>query len=206
MNYKKYLTIIQLSILILAVGIGYFYYSKNKQLQKDLNISINNEKAYVNLNDSIENNNRLFQYKISQLNYYKDSIILKLKQVTKELKIKDKNLQQLQYISSTLSKKDTVIIKDTIFKEPNFKLDTLIGDKWISTNLHLEYPNKIILNNKCYSEKYIVFSNKKETINPPSKFFLFRWLQKKHIVVDIKVVEKNPYEINKEQRFIEIIK
>ena len=56
------------------------------------------------------------------------------------------------------------------------------------------------------SEKYIVVSNKKETINPPKKFFLWRWFQKKHIVANIDVIEKSPYIDNKKYRYIEIIK
>jgi hypothetical protein len=37
--------------------------------------------------------------------------------------------------------KDTLKVMDTIFKEPNFSLDTCLGDRWYSNCLHLEYPN-----------------------------------------------------------------
>jgi cell division protein FtsQ len=48
------------------------------------------------------------------------------------------------------------------------------------------------------SEKHIIVSSKKETVNPPKKFFLFRWFQKKQIVLHIDVIEKNPYVENVE--------
>ena len=46
---------------------------------------------------------------------------------------------------------------------------------------------------------------KKETINPPKKCWLLRLFQKKHTILEVNVIEKNPYSENKQQRFIEII-
>lgn len=48
--------------------------------------------------------------------------------------------------------------------------------------------------------------SKKETIDPPKKFFLCRWFQKKQTILEVKIVEKSPYIEQKESRFIEIIK
>jgi hypothetical protein len=56
------------------------------------------------------------------------------------------------------------------------------------------------------SEKHIIVSSKKETVDPPKKFFLFRWFQKKMIVVHIDVVEKNPYVENESSRYVEVIR
>ena len=56
------------------------------------------------------------------------------------------------------------------------------------------------------SEKHIIVSTKKETVNPPKKFFLFRWLQKKHRVLHVDIVEKNPYVENQTSKYVEIIK
>lgn len=54
--------------------------------------------------------------------------------------------------------------------------------------------------------KYIIVGYRKEIIDPPKKCFIARWFQKKHKVVEVNVVEKNPYIENKQQRFIEIVK
>ena len=56
------------------------------------------------------------------------------------------------------------------------------------------------------SEKHIIVSTKKETVNPPKKFFLFRWFQKKMKVLHVDVVEKNPYVDGETSRYVEIIK
>ena len=95
---------------------------------------------------------------------------------------------------------------DTLFRDPSFALDTLFGDKWYSVRLGLEYPSMIAVEPYFKSEKHIVVSSKKETINPPHKFFLFRWFQRKHNVLNIDVIEKNPYIDEQTSRYIEIIK
>ena len=105
-----------------------------------------------------------------------------------------------------MSKGDTVALKDTIFKDPSFELDTIVGDKWFSNRLYLKYPNVVASTPKIVIERHTFINGKRETVNPPKKFFLFRWFQKKHTVVEVNVRELNPYVVNKTQKYIEIIK
>lgn len=166
-----------------------------------------NVKGYVSLFDKSEKKNAALQLTVVQLDYFKDSVLMELNNTRKQLKIKDKNLKALQAVASKFSKKDTIYIPgDTIFKEPSFALDTLVGDKWYSVRLGLQYPSMIAIQPEFKSEKHIVVSSKKETVNPPKKFFLFRWFQKKHRVLHIDVVEKNPYVDDETSRYVEIIK
>ena len=129
-----------------------------------------------------------------------------MNEVRKELNVKDKDLGAMQYILSEASKTDTVEFRDTIFSIPTLHIDTMLGDKWYQFNLELRYPNKIITTPKFISEKFVIINYKKETINPPKKCWLLRLFQKKHKVIRVEVVEKNPYIENKQHRFIEIIK
>ncbi|MCR5139019.1 MAG: hypothetical protein K6B45_02505 [Bacteroidaceae bacterium] len=107
---------------------------------------------------------------------------------------------------SEFSRKDAIVLKDTIFKEPDFRLDTLIKDNWYSLELGFRYPSTIAVQPDFISEKHIVVSTKRETVDPPSKVFFIRWFQKKHTVLNVDVVEKNPYTKNGVSRYIEIIK
>ena len=116
------------------------------------------------------------------------------------------NLKALQQVKSSFSKSDTIILKDTLFKEVSLHVDTVLGDKWYNVRLGLHYPSTVIVEPEFKSEKHIIVSSKKETVNPPKKFFLFRWLQKKHRVVHIDVEEKNPYVSGETTRYVEIIK
>lgn len=203
---SKYIKILVLVIVgILSIS-TYILYQNNKSLESQLDISKSNEKAFVIENSGLKDQNRAFQFTIEQLEYFNDSLITKMNDVRKELKIKDDNLKQMQYLLSEAQKKDTIVFRDTLFREPTLKIDTLLGDRWYQMKLGLRYPSTIITEPKFVSEKYIIVDYRKETIDPPKKCFIARWFQKKHKVVEVEVVEKNPYIENKQQRFIEIVK
>lgn len=194
------------SLIILLCFCAFIQYRDNCELKNSLSISKSNEKAFIIENSKLRNQNRAFQFTVEQLGYFNDSILQKMNDVRRELKIKDDNLKQMQYLLSEAQKKDTVVFRDTLFRKPTLKIDTLLGDRWYQMKLGLRYPSTIITEPKFVSEKYIVVDYRKETIDPPKKFFIARWFQKKHKVVEVEVVEKNPYIENKQQRFIEIVK
>lgn len=203
---KKYLKLIVI-VVILVLGVNtYFQYERINSLESELSISVSNEKAFIVENSGLKKENIAFKFTIEQLNYFNDSLILKMNDLRRELNIKDKDLEQMQYLLSEAKKTDTIFFKDTIFKEPDFKIDSLIGDEWYNIRLGLQYPNIISTTPTFKSEKYIITSSKKETIKPPKKCAIARWFQKKHKVVEVEVIEKNPYIENKQQKFIEIIK
>lgn len=203
---KKYIRIALIIAFILSALSTVFLYRQNNVLQDKLSISVSNEKAYADENSILKDKNRVFQFTVDQLEYYNDSLLTKMNDVRKELQIKDRDLKQMQYLLSEAQKKDTVIFRDTLFRDPLIRVDTLLGDKWYQMKLGLRYPSTIITEPKFISEKYIIVDYRKETIEPPKKCFLARWFQKKHKVVEVEVVEKNPYIVNKQQRFIEIVK
>lgn len=202
---KRYIRIgIVILISLLAVS-TYTLYNRNQDLKEEISVSMTNQKAFIAENSSLKEENRAFKFTIEQLNYYNDSILQKMNDVRKELKIKDSNLKQMQYLSSVSTKKDTVLFTDTIFRDKSLALDTIIGDKWYNIRLGLKYPNLIYTKPTFTSEKYIIVNKKKETINPPKKFFLFRWFQRKHWVMEVHIKEKNPYIKEVNNKFVEII-
>ena len=203
---KKYIRIgIVILVSLLATSI-YTLYTNNQKLKEEISISMSNQKAFIAENSSLKEENRVFKFTIEQLNHYNDSILQKMNEVRKELKIKDKDLKQMQYLLSEAQKKDTIVFRDTLFREPTLKIDTLLGDRWYQMKLGLRYPSTIITEPKFVSEKYVIVDYKKETINPPKKCAIARWFQKKHKIVEVNVVEKNPYIENKKSKFIEVIK
>ena len=202
---KKYIRIgIVILVSLLSIS-AYILYTNNQKLREKISISVSNEKVFIAENSSLKNENRVFKFTVEQLNYYNDSILQKMNDVRKELKIKDKNLKQLQYLLSVYTKKDTVLFTDTVFRDKSLVLDTIIGDKWYNIRLGLKYPNLIYTEPTFTSEKYIIVNKKKETVNPPKKFFLFRWFQKKHWVMEVHIKEKNPYIKEIDNKFVEII-
>lgn len=203
---SRYIRIGTIILILLLSASVCIMYNTNQDLKSELSISKSNEKAFITENSGLKGQNRAFQFTIEQLEYFNDSLITKMNNVRKELKIKDDNLKQMQYLLSEAQKKDTIVFRDTLFREPTLRIDTLLGDRWYQMKLGLRYPSAIITEPKFVSEKYIIVDYRKETIGPPKKCFIARWFQKKHKVVEVEVVEKNPYSENKQQRFIEIVK
>lgn len=193
-------------ILITLLSTTVHFYKQNQQARADLEVAVTNVKAYSAQLDGVKKENRVFQFTIDQLNYYNDSIIKKMNEVRLELKLKTEKIASMQYLLSQASKKDTIVLTDTIFIDPKLKVDTIIGDEWYRLQLGLEYPNKIMINPSFTSEKYIMTHTQKETIEPPKKFCIARWFQKKHTILEVKIIEKNPYIEEQESKFIEIIK
>lgn len=199
---KKYL-ILTIIVLLALVGI---MWEQVKHANQKWETSEANLKAYANINREVEGQNMALQLTIDQLGYFKDSVLQELDNTRKQLKIKDKNLKALQSVSSSFSKSDTIILKDTLFKEASLDIDTVLGDKWYNVRLGLKYPSMIAVKPYFKSEKHIVVSSKKETVNPPKKFWLFRLFQRKHVVLHIDVKEKNPYVKDETSRYVEILK
>ena len=202
---RKYIGITALALISILGVTTYIQYKKVKSLNIELSISKSNEKAFIEENNELKDRNLAFKFTIDQINYLNDSLITKMNEVRKELKIKDKDLKQMQYLLSTAQKTDTIVFRDTLFRDRNLQIDTLLGDSWYNIKLGLSYPNLITTTPTFKSEKYIVTSTRKETIKPPKKCAIARWFQKKHKVVEVIIHEKNPYITNKETRFIEIV-
>lgn len=203
----KYKFILAFIVLFLICGLSTSIYILNNKIiniKSELEISLINNKAYENERDSLREENIQFQFTVDQLNNSCDSLVKKLNQVRKQLKVKDKNIKELEYIVSQNKKVDSIYVHDTLFRE-NIILDTLIKDEWTSLKLHLEYPNKIITDYSFKNESIIISSTEKQTISSPKRCWISRIFQKKHTIIKVNVIQKNPYCENKEQKHIKII-
>lgn len=199
MENLKTFVIVLLSVLVLV------FYTTSHTMERKYSVAMENIKAYDSELASSKNHVAAYKLTVEQLSYFQDSILREMDNIRKELKVKDKNLHSITYISSQATKVDTVNFIDTVFVE-NLKVDTLLKDKWYELKLSLSYPSTIVTKPSFKSEKYIVVSEKKETVGPPKKFFLFRWFQKKYKILHIDVVEKNPYISEGNGKYIEIVK
>ena len=174
-------------------------------LNYEISNAITNIKAYELENSALRDNTIEFKYTIEQLNYSKDSLNQRINKLRKDLKIKDKDIQKLQYMLSENQKKDSIVfVHDTLFRE-NIKVDTTLNDNWSKLHLQLEYPNTVLAEYSFKNESLVTTYLKKETINPPHKCAFIRWFQKKHKVIHVEINEQNPYCETREQRFINII-
>ena len=203
-SMKKWLILALIALAIaLIAALEQVRYANNKWKTAEGNV-----KAYVSLFDGSREQNAALQLTVGQLKYFRDSVLQELDATRRELRVKDKQLKALQQVKSSFSRVDTVRITqvDTLFREPSLAVDTVMGDEWYQLSLGLRYPSMIVVKPVFNSKKDIVVSSKKETVNPPKKFFLFRLFQKKHLVLHIDVVERNPYVSDESSRYVEIIR
>ena len=174
-------------------------------LNYEISNAITNIKAYELENSALRDDTIEFKYTIEQLNYSKDSLNQRINKLRKDLKIKDKDIQKLQYMLSENQKKDSIVfVHDTLFRE-NIKVDTTLNDNWSKLHLQLEYPNTVLAEYSFKNESLVTTYIKRETVNPPHKCAFIRWFQKKHKVIHVEINEQNPYCEIKEQRFINIV-
>ena len=154
----------------------------------------------------------MFEFKASQLNYLNDSLVNQMNKIRKDMGLKDKNLKGLGYIKSTVRIHDTVLVNRIRDGDNSLSIDTVINKKWYQIEIDYkgsrcsECKDTLIVSPKVSSEKYVVISTSKEYVDAPKKWWLQRIFQKKEEVVDVKVVETNPYIYSDHERFIKVIK
>ena len=172
----------------------------------------NNWIALSNENSKNAKSAKMYQLKVSQLTYINDSIMSAMDSVRRSLNIKDKNTKGLGYVKSTILIHDTVLVNRIRDGDKTISIDTTINKKWYQIQLDYrgsrcnECKDTLIVSPKVTSEKYVVISTQKEYVDTPKKFWIQRIFQKKDEVIDVKVVETNPYIYSNENRFVKVIK
>lgn len=205
MKIRYYIYAIVTSVIIVLSVSSSVLYKKNVTLNRELAKSNSNVNAYELFNSELKDSVLVLNYTINALNNSVDSINQKMNAVRKELRVKDKELECISRLVMTSSKKDTVMLRDTVFIK-GMKIDTTLTDNsWYNLALSLEYPNKITVHPKFNSDTYIVISSSKRIVGKPKVCWISRLFQKRHIVVEGRIVEKNPYINVNEQRFIKIV-
>lgn len=201
MNSKRspwYYTII-LACILVVMGMHITH------RENTIDILESNLKSLQHSSDSITNHNSVLRLSKTELKNSSDSIIAVLRHSLDSIGVQYRKVKNVSYIRSNVVKTDTIVFRDTIFQK-DVALDTIIQDKWSKIELSLKYPDTVKVKPSFVSEKHVIFSHKRETINPPSNIFFIRWFQRKHTIVEVRVIDKNPYITEEENRFIDIIK
>ena len=200
---KKWIVIIILFGLLIATIVAM---SSVISHQRDtIDKSLQKIAAYSSEADSLNKQCKLFQFHILEVTNSNDSLLKKMYSQARELKIKDKQIEGLQYKLEHFEKTDTLFVRDTIFKEPTFVLDTCFSDKWSQMCLHLEYPNKVGMSASFDNESHAVIYWKKVPVKPRKCKFA-EWFTRKRKEIVVEVHTDNPYVETKTQRFVQIVK
>ena len=200
---KKYVFIVVLVIGL--ISLCWYEYSQLSEYKELYSTAVSNIKAYESDLINIQNTARVYQNTIAELKQSSDSLTQELLKVKKDRNIKDGQVESMYYQLSKVTKTDTVKFEVPVFRD-SVSIDTTIQDKWYQLDLKLRTPSTLVVKPMFNSERYVIISSKRETINPPSKIFFIRWFQKKHTVITVDVEEKNPYIDIDKQKFIKIVK
>lgn len=198
---KKYIRIIKVVLVILVISVISILVINNRNLRESVSIYDNNFKALNLERDSLSKAAIAYRFSVEQLEYINDSIIEDLNNTRKQLQIKDKEILQMQSIRTEISTKDSIFIKDTIFRDSFVRIDTTLQDKWHTVKISLQ-PSKLTIDAKYRSELQVFAKSSKEIMGTPKKCFIGRWFQKKHKVIRVDVMDKNPNAIITEKKFI----
>ena len=203
---KKYINIAILVAALSFVGMFISLVVQNNKLKENVEVYNTNFKA-LNLElDETKNQAIMYKFNVEQLEYLNDSIITDLNNTRKELGIKDKQLKQMQNIKTEITTKDSIFVRDTIFRNNFVKLDTLLGNKWYTVKLGLEYPNKITLHANYKTNMSVFAYSSKEILGIKKKCAIGRFFQKKHKIIRVEIKDMNPYAVIKESKYIIIEK
>lgn len=192
--------IIAMTIVFVLISVGIVI--QNKDLKKEIEVYDNNFKALNLENSALKDEIVAYKFNVEQLEFINDSIITDLNNTRKELGIKDKQLKQMQNIKTEVITKDSIFIKDTIFRDSFVKLDTTLTNKWYDIQVELQYPNKIDISTTYRTDLSVFAYSSKEILGTPKKCALGRLFQKKYNVIRVEVHDANPFSEIKESKFI----
>lgn len=198
----KYIRLAGIIVLIGLICSVIFLSIKNSSLQESIRLYDNNFKAINLENSELRNEIIAYRFDVEQLEFINDSIIKNLNDTRRELGIKDKQLKQMQKIKTEIITRDSIFVRDTIFRDNFIKLDTLISNEWYSVRLGLEYPNKIEINAKYNTDLSVFAYSSKEILGNRKKCFIGRWFQKKNKIIRVEIKDNNPHSIIKESKYI----
>lgn len=206
---KKIKLIVAAVCLVIMIGLGTglgISIAANKSLKAKYEQVLSNQTGYIRDLAAAKNDIHMYQLTIDDLRYMNDSIGNKMLDLQNKLKLKDKQIQNLQYLASHFTRTDTVTLSDTIFIDEMLCVDTVIGDRWMSTRIHLEWPSIVAVEPSVTSEKTVAIYTTRETVQQPKKCWFARLFQKKHKVTKVYIDEANPYIDSQQNEFIEVVK
>lgn len=158
--FIKNIKIIAVFILMVLTAIIFIQHNQIKEKNKVIDRINNNVEFYQEQLSDKESETRTLQFTLEEYKLSKDSLIENIRKVQKDLKIKDKQLEQAQQQHQTINIDTTVVVKDKDFiKEikPNSLTSLLIikKDSLLTAKIDIRNSQTLFLQHKKeYKNKY----------------------------------------------------
>lgn len=161
-------------------------------------------KAYESEADEMASQLVAHEMTARQLAASRDSLTARIDSLRRELGVRKRRLEAAYVRTETLTRTDTITLTDTIFVGAAM-VDTTLRDPWYTLDMQLVFPNVVVVSPSFRNELGVIVSRRRETVEPPRRFFLFRLFQRKHDVIVVDVTDSSPYCETTKQRFVKII-
>lgn len=175
--FKKYYKII--AVIVISILTAILFYQHDQLQKKNLEIDrvTNNYEFYMKQTAESIKQNQVLQLTLNEYKETKDSLIQKIKATQKKLKIKEKELSQVQIQEQEIVHDTTVVVKSNDFEveiKPNSLTSIIISRKDTLLEHHLDIRNSqtvFVGQKKIYKRQYknwfqrlLHFDFKKKTI------------------------------------------
>lgn len=175
--FKKYYKII--AVIVISILTAILFYQHDQLQKKNLEIDrvTNNYEFYMKQTVESIKQNQVLQLTLNEYKETKDSLIQKIKATQKKLKIKEKELSQVQIQQQEIVHDTTVVVKSNDFEveiKPNSLTSIIISRKDTLLKHHLDIRNSqtvFVGQKKIYKRQYknwfqrlLHFDFKKKTI------------------------------------------
>lgn len=201
--FTKYYKIVAVGFVSLLIATIFVQNHKLQKVNKEIERVTNNLRSYEESASDASARNRVLQLTIGELTHSQDSLIQEVNKAKKELKIKDKNLEQVQVINTEIKDTAHAVIKHKqIDFEEKLELNPL-------TTIMVSRKDSILTAKIDIKNQQILFIEEKKEYKNKYKNWLTRFFHfdfKKINTRQYQILNSNPLIKVTDTRIVEISK
>lgn len=200
---RKNFKVVAVGLVSLLIATIFYQHNQLQNKNREIDRITNNIRAYEEIASNAQDNSRVLQLTIDELNYSKDSLIQQVNKVKKELKIKDKNLTDASVINTEINDSVKTVIKEKLI---DFNEELKLNDL---TTIIVSRKDSILTAKIDIKNQQIIFVEDKKEYKRFYKNWLLRFFHfdfKKVRIKNYQIVNSNPLIKVTDTRIIELPK
>lgn len=200
---RKNFKVVAVGLVSLLIATIFYQHNQLQNKNREIDRITNNIRAYEEIASNAQDNSRVLQLTIDELNHSKDSLIQQVNKVKKELKIKDKNLTDASVINTQINDSVKTVIKEKLI---DFNEELKLNDL---TTITVSRKDSILTAKIDIKNQQIIFVEDKKEYKRFYKNWLLRFFHfdfKKVRIKNYQIVNSNPLIKVTDTRIIELPK
>lgn len=200
---RKNFKVVAVGLVSLLIATIFYQHNQLQNKNREIDRITNNIRAYEEIASNAQDNSRVLQLTIDELNHSKDSLIQQVNKVKKELKIKDKSLTDASVINTEIKDSVKTVIKEKLI---DFNEELKLNDL---TTIIVSRKDSILTAKIDIKNQQIIFVEDKKEYKRFYKNWLLRFFHfdfKKVRIKNYQIVNSNPLIKVTDTRIIELPK